>query len=164
MNEYRGHVENDWQRRLDSNPDSLQWENFISDKHNKMIYLTPRSPRIQYGLDLTRKLIQEVEQLVTYKGGRFAMFWVRPIDLETNQKMEPSEVVHALNGKYYKTSDTQFNENMDYITRGFNSLNVSLTVTPWRVGPEDEHFNEHATDQIIKDLAAEVVNLIPKRH
>jgi hypothetical protein len=37
MNEYRGHVENDWQRRLDSNPDSLQWENFNSDKHNKMI-------------------------------------------------------------------------------------------------------------------------------
>jgi hypothetical protein len=62
------------------------------------------------------------------------------------------------------SSNTQFNENMDYISVGFTRFGVALTVTPWRVGPEDEHLNEHATDQVIKDLAAEVVNLIPSKN
>jgi len=164
LNEYRGHAEDDWQRKLDSDPESLQWENFSTDKHNKMLYLTPRSPRSQYGLDLTRKLLQEVEKIVTSHGGRFATFWVMPNDVMLNQKTEPAEVVHVLNGKYFKTSDAQFNENMDYLLRGLNTFVVPLTVALWRVGPEDEHLNEHATAQIIKDLAAEVVNLIPGRH
>ncbi len=155
-------MEDDWQRRLDSIPDL--WENFSTDKHDKILYLTPRSPRTQYGLDLTRKLLQEVEKLVTSHGGQFAMLWVRPNNLETNQKTESGEVVHVVKGRFYKTFDTQFKENMDYILRGFSRFVVSLTVTPWRVGPEDAHFNEHPTDQVIKDLAAEVVSIIPSRH
>jgi len=156
-------AKDDWQRKLD-NKDAFQWENFNTDKHDKILYLTPRSPRTQYGLDLTHKLLQEIEKLVTSQNGRFAMFWVRPNDPVTTQKTELDEVVHVVNGKYYKTSDAQLNENMDYVSRDFNRFIVSLSVTPWRVGPEDEHPNEHATDQIIRDLAADVVNFIPSRH
>jgi len=163
MNEKNGPTRDDWQMRLDSRPD-VPWENFNTDKHDKILYLTPRSPRTQYGLDLTRKLLQEVKKLVMSQDGRFAMFWVRPGNSEKNEETEPGEVVHALNGKYYKSSDTQLNENMDYISHGFNRFVIPLTVTPWRVAPDDEHLNEHATDQIIKDLATEVVNAIPSRH
>jgi len=163
MNQYSGPAKDDWQRKLD-NKDAFQWENFNTDKHDKILYLTPRSPRTQYGLDLTHKLLQEIEKLVTSQNGRFAMFWVRPNDPVTTQKTELDEVVHVVNGKYYKTSDAQLNENMDYVSRDFNRFIVSLSVTPWRVGPEDEHPNEHATDQIIRDLAADVVNFIPSRH
>ena len=134
-------AKDDWQRKLD-NKDAFQWENFNTDKHDKILYLTPRSPRTQYGLDLTHKLLQEIEKLVTSQNGRFAMFWVRPNDPVTTQKTELDEVVHVVNGKYYKTSDAQLNENMDYVSRDFNRFIVSLSVTPWRVGPEDEHPNE----------------------
>ena len=159
MNEISGLARDDWQKKLDGNPD-LQWHNFNTDKHDKILHLVPRTPRIQYGLDLTHKLLQEVEKLVTSQNGRFVIFWTASNAPNENQSTEPSEVVHALNGKYYKTSNAQFNENMDEISAGFTRFVVALTMSPWRVGPEDEHLNEHAADQVIKDLTAEVLNVI----
>jgi hypothetical protein len=71
--------------------------------------------------------------------------------------------VHVLNGKYYKTSDTQYNENLSYLAKGFTSYIVPVTVDPPIVGPEDSHMNEHATDQVIKDLAAKIEYLVPAK-
>jgi hypothetical protein len=62
----------------------------------------------------------------------------------------------CLNGKFYKTSKAQFDENMNYLTQGFISHSIPVTVEPAIVGPEDVHLNEHATDQVIKDLAAKI--------
>ena len=54
----------------------------------------------------------------------------------------------------------EFDGNLHYISAGFTRFVVGLSVTPWRVGPEDQHLNEHATDQV-KDLVTKVVDLMP---
>lgn len=164
LTKYDGPATDDWQKRLDALPAYMHYENFETDKHDRMISLTPRSQRVQYGLDLTRSLLQEIQRLAAAHGGQFAIFRVERNPVLAGERVEsPGEVAHILGGKYYKTSQAQYEENMSYITRNFNSYNIPITVEPSLVGPENFHLNEHATDQVIKDLAAQIVNFVPDR-
>jgi hypothetical protein len=164
LTKYDGHVADDWQKRMDMLPDYLRYENFDSDKNDRAMGLTPRSPRVQYGLDLTRSLLQEMQRVAASHGAQFVIFMAgaNP-DTATGRGTGSDEVVHVLNGKYYKTSETQYAENLNYLTQGFNSYIIPITVEPSIVGPEDAHLNEHATDQVIKDLAAKIDNFVPAR-
>jgi hypothetical protein len=58
MTSYDGPIREEWQKRLEASPLYLRYENFDTDKNDRALYFTPRSPRIQYGLDLTRKLFR----------------------------------------------------------------------------------------------------------
>jgi hypothetical protein len=164
MSGYDGPASDDWQKRMDMLPGYLKYENFDSDKNDRALELTPRSRRVQYGLDLTRILLQEMQRLADSRGAQFVIFVAgeRPTG-----GGEPTggtdEVVHALNGKYYKTSRAQYAENLDYLTQGFATYFIPVKVEPPTVGPEDSHLNEHATDQVMKDLAAKIENLLPSR-
>jgi hypothetical protein len=163
LTKYDGPVTDDWQKRMDMLPDYLRYENFDSDKNDRMVELTPRSPRVQYGLSLTRGLLQEIQRLAASHGAQFTIFRVGNPAPTEDRAAEPDEVVHVLNGKYYKTSKAQFNENMNHLTQGFINYSIPVTVEPAIVGPEDVHLNEHATDQVIKDLAAKIQNLVPAK-
>ena len=68
--------------------------------------------------------------------------------------------MHLLNGKHYKTSRKQFRDNIEYINANFVSFTVPVTIAKWRVGPQDSHPNEPATDQVMNDLAAQILPLI----
>ena len=126
--------------------------------------LSPRSPRVQYGLDLTRSLLQEMQRLAASHGAQSVIFTVGAHPNTTTVREAGSDVVvHVLNGKYYKTSETQYVENLSYLTQGFISYIIPVTVEPSIVGPEDAHLNEHATDQVIKDLAAKIETLVPAK-
>jgi hypothetical protein len=105
-----------------------------------------------------------MQRVAASHGGQFVSFFVEqnPV-LNKDQAAGSDEVVHVLNGKYYKTSETLYYENLAYITRGFNNYIIPVTVDPPIVGPEDSHMNEHATDQVIKDLAAKIENLVPAK-
>lgn len=70
-------------------------------------------------------------------------------------------VVRVLNGKYYRTSETQYNDNLNYINKEIDFYLIPITIEQSRVGPEDAHLNEHAADQVMKDLAARIETLIP---
>jgi hypothetical protein len=164
LTNYEGPVSDDWQKRMEMLPGYLRYENFDTDKNDRALTLTPRSPRMQYGLDLTRRLLQEMRSFAASGGAQFVIFRTDATPGEKRgQAAGADEVVHALNGKYYKTSDTQYAENLNYLTQGFNSHVIPVTVEPPLVGPEDVHLNEHATDQVIKDLAAKIESLVPAR-
>lgn len=162
LTSYDGPVTDDWQKRMEMLPGYLQYENFDTDKNDRALYLTPRSPRIQYGLDLTRTLVEEMRRLAASRGAQFAVFTAgaKP-DAGEAETPGSDEVVHVLNGKYYKTSETQYNQNLNYITRGLTYYFIPVLVEPAVVGPEDVHLNEHANDQVMRDLAAEVRHLVP---
>jgi hypothetical protein len=161
---YDGPVSDDWQKRMNELPNYLKYENFDSDKNDRAMTLTPRSPRTQYGLDLTRSLMQEMQRLAATHGAQFVIFTTdKHPNAPQTQPEGADEVVHVLNGKYYKTSNTQFDENIRYLTQGFISYDIPVLIEPSIVGPEDSHLNEHATDQVIKDLAAKIENLVPAR-
>jgi hypothetical protein len=164
MSKYDGPVSDDWQKRMNELPDYLKYDNFDSDKNDRAMKLTPRSPRIQYGLDLTHSLLQEMQRLAASHGAQFVIFMAdKHPNAAKDQTETADEIVHVLNGKYYKTSEAQYNENLNYLTQGFISYDIPVMIEPSIVGPEDSHLNEHATDQVIKDLAAKIENLVPNR-
>ena len=128
----------------------MKSENLKTEKSHLAIYLTPRSERMQYGLDLSRSLLDEIEKLADSNHSTFKIFATDISDRE-GQEMDG---VHFLNGKYYQTSVAQYRENLEYLNRGFDFATIPVTIDQWRVGPENPHLNEHATDEMMKAVAA----------
>jgi hypothetical protein len=157
---YEGDACYDWQESWDKNA-GFRDENLATEKSHLAISLTPISARMQYGLDLTKALVAEIKSLVNNNKGDFVIFNARVSD-EKQKICSTEEVVHLLNGKYYKTSRKQFRDNIEYINANSVSFTVPVTIAKWRVGPEDSHLNEHATDQVMNDLAAQILPLIKR--
>jgi hypothetical protein len=152
MTEYKGPVNREWQERWDTNRGGMRSENLNNEKSNLAIKLMPRSPRMQYGLDLTRALLREITNLVYAHSGKFSVFRTS-LPLEGTNLQEE---VYVLNGKYYMTSQTQFVQNLSYKNKGFDYHVIPVTIEKWRVGPSDAHLGEHAVDQVMKDLANQI--------
>lgn len=50
--------------------------------------------------------------------------------------------------------------NLKYMNQGFDFYLIPITIEQYKVGPEDRHLNEHATDQVMKDLAIRMESLV----
>lgn len=148
-------VKDDWQRSWESNARSMGDENLGNEKSHLAVFLTPRSERMQYGLDLTRQLLQEIERLAH---GQFTIFATQ---LPPSEGSGRNDGIHILWGKCYRTSEAQYYANIDYMNHGFNFSSIPVTVEQWAVGPDNPHLNEHATDQVMKDLAGRIETFIP---
>ncbi len=151
-----GVANTEWQARWDTNRGLMRDENLMTEKSHLAVMLTPRSPRMQYGLDLTRALLQRIRDLAASNQSKFAIFQVDDHHFKSNE-----EQVYVLNGKYFRVAKQQFNENWRYVHDGFDTTNIPVTIDDWRVGPDDAHYNERATDQIMGDLARFLGNRIP---
>jgi hypothetical protein len=134
----------------------MRGENLATEKSHMAAMLTPRSPRMQYGLDLTRALLQRIQDLAASNQSKFVIFQVDDHYFKSNE-----EQVYVLNGKYFRVAKQQFDENWRYVHDGFDATIISVTVDDWRVGPDDAHYNERATDQIMGDLARFLGNRLP---
>lgn len=147
---------NDWQVFYDQDrADTFRHENLDTEKSHVAFSLTPRSERMKYGLELTHQLLLEMQRLAELHHGRFLVFrTVVP-------KEEPSgEVVHRLNGRCYRTSAQQYMENVKDMNEGLLSFDIPVTTPDPSVSPDDPHLNEHANDQVMKDLAAQLASLL----
>jgi hypothetical protein len=151
---HQGPVCTDWQDRYADDIGSMRNENLQTEKTHLAMSLIPVSKRTQYGLELTKKLLSEIEKTVSKNGGRFVVFNTdEPQDQGYNQpECKGSEVVHHLNNKYYKTSRNQYWENVKHMNDGLVSVTIPVRVSAWRRGPDDGHLNEHAVDQVMQDL------------
>lgn len=148
--DYDGPVNSEWQRRWDINLGLMRHENLANEKSHFAVGLVPPSPRTRYGLDLTRALLREIRSLVEANAGRFLIL------VSEEPSPPPSEAspdVYVLNGKYYRHSEKQVKANREYVNAGMTTFTVPITVDDYRVGPTDSHLNEHAVDQVMRDLA-----------
>jgi len=160
---YEGKACNDWQTKWDNHDELMRDENLATEKSHFAISLTPASPRTLYGRELTRLLLHEFEGLVTKNKGKFVIFDVK-LPNDADNVCPEDEVVHLLNGKYYKTSLKQYSDNWQYIRAGFSSLTIPLTIAQWQVDQRDKHhLNEQATDQVMNDLAMQLQPFMKER-
>lgn len=158
---HQGPVCSDWQQRYDDDVGYMRNENLQTEKSHLAMSLTPVSKRTQYGLDLTRRLLREIDHTVTKNGGRFVVFNVDAPENQAYVRPEckgDGEIVRRLNGKYYKTSQTQYRKNVNYINQDADSFTIPVTVSAWRRSTDDAHLNEHAVDQVMQDLAVKLPN------
>jgi hypothetical protein len=125
----------------------MRREKLESEKSHFAMRLTPRSPRMQYGLDLARKLIDRMDQEVRRRNGELIVF-------QPTQVSRHPDATYLLNGKYYRCSDRQYRANVHDMTRGHRLLKIPLTVPGWRYGEENRHLGASANNQAMRDLAA----------
>ena len=58
----------------------------------------------------------------------------------------------------YHLSQQQYESNVAELNAGFTSITVPLTFQPAYVGPNDRHLSEHATAQVMRDLATRLID------
>jgi hypothetical protein len=161
---YVGPVDTQWEQMRAQGASLVSDERIESEKTNFVLSLSPRSPRTQYGLDLTHALLDEIADECARQGSRFTLVHhgvspergpVSPYIVNMTQ----DEVVRVLDGRHYRISNTQFWENLRYMNRGLPYTYVRITTRDWRVSPTDGHLNAAAMDQVTDDLAHQLLHL-----
>lgn len=153
---FNGDYSTAWQKNWDSDRHRkrMRRHNLQTEKTSLATGLTPRNPRMSYGLELTRALLHEIKKLVEHNNGRFIIF-------QWTQIPPNPENVYLLNGKYSRYSDRQYRKNIEYIARGFDFFKIPLTVEGWITGEEYEHLSNSANNQVMQALARKIAHLIP---
>jgi len=137
----------------------LQSENLKNEKSHFSIDLYPRSERMQYGLDLTNKLLGRIRDMAGEHHSRFFIFdALNPDDQQRLKNKETDDViVHKRDGLYYRTSFRQTTANLVYANEGFTFFAIPILLENWKVSDTDRHLNCRANDQVMRDLAGKLV-------
>ncbi len=150
LDKHRGKVSSRWEKRLVKNPEARGTENLSNEKSHFAFDLTPRSERMEYGLKLTNRLLHEIRETAETNSAEMVVF------TSTARKHQRAETVERLDGKLYKTTKAQHEENIVTMQQGLPSTRIVVTVQHSRVSPTDAHLNEHAVDQVMGDLATQI--------
>ncbi|GBE16220.1 hypothetical protein BMS3Abin15_00032 [bacterium BMS3Abin15] len=146
----QGEVDYSWQERWGNDP---QIANGIKSERQRVgigNYPTPRSERRTYGINLTRKLFSKIKGLTEENNGHFIIFKEeRPWELQDAGR----EKVYFLNGKYYKTSIRQYQDDLRYLFHGFEHYRIPLNIENYTVKSGDSHLNQQAIDKLFKELS-----------
>jgi len=150
LTHYEGEIDYTWQEQWNSNPQqgfkSLEHE-LVGQSGNE---LTPRSELRTYGINLTRKLLSKIQQLVETHNGHFIIFKEeRTWEIQGPDK----EQVYFFQGKYYKLSMSQYHENVRDIFNGFEYYRVPMNLDNYTVSSKDYHLNQMAIDRLMKELS-----------
>lgn len=155
LTSYSGKFFTDWEVKNNSNNPLLKNENLENEKSHFAMYLTPPSPRMQYGLDLTRALLKEIEQLCKKNNSKFLIF-----DKRMGGTIESSSIKIQKKGEVFYRSDLfQQTKNKNYVNQGFTSFEIKINTEEWRCSPTDGHLNPNA----IRELMIKLVKNMRKK-
>ena len=160
LTHYEGKYVTDWDPSDPANKNPyLPIENLKNEKTHFSVDLHPRSERMQYGLDLTRKLLGRISDLAGEHRSSFFIF--DALNPDGQQKLKSREVddviVHKRDGLFYRTSFRQTMANLAYANEGFTFFAIPILLDAWKVSDTDRHFNCKANDQVMRDLAGKLV-------
>jgi hypothetical protein len=154
LTDYHGPYQMDWDPagpNKEINP-LLKDENLETEKSHQAVFLTPRSERMLYGLQLTRKILELIDSLCRQNKSKLALFYV--LDDEEQEKLRRQDpVVQKRGDRFYKSSLSQFNANREFVNHGFVTIPALVTVPDRRVSKSDGHLNPAANDQVVGILA-----------
>ncbi len=131
-------------------------ENLLNEKSHLALGLTPASPRMEYGIQLTRALVAEIQSLAVANKADFRLLLVKPVESPGK-----TEGVLSVRGRWFRYSSQQEQVNVAGIIDGFPCLNVSVDTPKWMLAPDDPHLNERANDRAMELLASLLEGSIP---
>lgn len=112
LTDYDGPINQECQEEWNAGLGLMRDKNLDNEESHFAIFLTPPSERMKYSLELTRKLLQEIETLVNSHNGEFVIFYRRGRHPST--KTSAKEEVYVLHDKYYRYSLEQAEKNIEY--------------------------------------------------
>lgn len=160
LTHYEGPFVTDWDPSDPNNKSPyLKDENLRNEKSHFAIHLYPRSERMQYGLNLTRKLIGLINDLAREHDSKFFIFYtLKPNDqLQLKDEKADDVIVHKRDGLFYRTSFKETMANQAYVTNGFTTFAIPILVDAWKVSDTNSHLNCAANEQVMRDLAAKIM-------
>lgn len=140
-----------------------KYENFENGKNSFSLWIDKVSPRMEYGLKLTNKLLHEINEVCTANNSKLLIFWTefQPgfNDFPSRKFKQPFEYF-KIKEKIYRFSHEAYSKNMKKIMEGLPSLAISLKAQKWWRSSEDSHLNTSANAQVMSDLATHIRSLI----
>lgn len=152
MTSHDGEVHMAWQESWDKGEIGFRVDNLDEDKNHFNLFLIPRSPRVDYGIRLSKRLLQEIDSLSNSNNASLTTLQATRFD-EAFHGSPGEERIYQLNGKFYRVSVDQATKSMKEINQGFDSILIPVREKHWRMGPEDGHLNQHAVDRLMRELA-----------
>lgn len=143
-------------------------ERLDAEKSHLAMLLTPRSPRMQYGLDLTHALLTAIRDEAARHSARMVVFLApAPRDVEPTRSESrdggDGGTVHSLQGRLYRVSGRQYWANVDEMNRDLATVEVPVTTANWRTAGFDPHLNQQANEEVMADLARELLPFLERR-
>jgi hypothetical protein len=112
---------------------------------------------MEYGLELTRQLLERIQSLAESNRARLALFYVDTPRPYLGDEPE----VYRFKGRLYRASAGQGEANAARVTASFETHILPVTVPDWQVSEQDAHLNDTANDQVMRDLARRIAPLVP---
>jgi hypothetical protein len=114
-------VRTEWQQRWETNLGRMRDEELDTEKSHMAVLLTPRSTRMQDGLDLTRALTQRIEAMVKTNHG-----WLVVLQTDTETDAPDGEEVYVLHSNIIERRGDG-RANWEYVNKGFDVEIVPVT-------------------------------------
>ena len=162
LTQYAGSYATDWDPSNPDNDPFVQSERLQTEKSYYSVQLFPRSERMQYGLDLTKKLLGKIQDLTNERNGSLIVFYtLLPDEKRSLDKDEMDDiVVQKRDGLFYRSSLRQKMVNMAYVNDGFTTIAIQVLLENWRVSKFNAHLNCAANEQVMHDLAAKIAESV----
>jgi hypothetical protein len=136
-------------------------ESIDRDKSHWSMWLEQLSPRMRYGIDLTRALYKEMAALAARHGAIFTLFDVNrhtALGLEELVKntpmFQPGRKLVRHDGKLFAVGDQPaYLANIKEISAGFPSIIADIDIKDHVVSPDDGHLNQRGNKRVMEQLA-----------
>lgn len=128
-----------------------------NEKSNFSVFFYPRSQRMQYGIDLTNRLLLKIQSIAKENNAGFIIFNTITKDdpeIPTGNLDSVNDVIVYKVGKYfYKSSDIQYYRNMADADSGFINYKIHVALENPRVSDLDRHLNNEGNEEAMRKLA-----------
>jgi hypothetical protein len=149
LKKYKGKVKYSWQKEWDNNPD-LAFKGIDFEMAVIGNQFTPRSELRLYGINLTRNLFFAIQKLSESNNAKFIILKEeRPWELQNTSEV----TVYYLNGKYYRLSIRQYQENMRDLFDGFEHYRIPLNMEKYSFSDSDLHLNQQAIEKLFHRIS-----------
>jgi hypothetical protein len=128
----------------------LGMENFDNEKTHFSVALTPRSPRLDYAIQLTRALLAEMAEVARENGTAFVVFYV---DSRPHQLLPESPTPFEVGGRtVFLSSDAQ-RAAAETTLKNFSSFVLTGYRKDFRISAADGHLNDEGNRYFMIELA-----------
>lgn len=124
-------------------------ENLASEKSHLSVGMVPASPRLLYGLRLTRLLLDSIGHHATGAGATFNILDISP-EKDTSV---PDTVLYLWENRYYAYSKSAVIERMNALNNGLSPIYLQITDKEWKVAENDSHLNCRTIALMMSQLA-----------
>jgi hypothetical protein len=128
-------------------------ENFENEKTHASLALTPRSPRLEYSLRLTRALLGEIARLCNQHGATFLVFHV---DMSKYAKLPEEPTPFMISGRVVTLSNAAEQAAIREVLADVPNLVLSGYRPQFRISKVDGHLNEEGNRYFMTALARHI--------